>query len=398
MSFEVGACVLGDALETMRTWPDNCVNAVVTSPPYWGLRDYGMAGQYGLESSIGEYLTRMTQLFAEVRRVLAVDGTLWLNMGDSYYSKGHSGGWGGENSTINGKGSQEAFRAGQRAREPHRRGGRRAKAERPKNLVGAPWRLAFALMDDGWFCRSDVVWSKPNPMPESVNDRPTRSHEYLFQMTKSSRYFFDAEAFKEPVTGTAHDRGTGSNPKTGVGWGYTEDDPKPRAVKPVAGWANGADHSAIGHATDKQSGHGRRHAGFNDRWNETKADQAAARGARTRDGTKFGREPGWRSRQNASFSESVVEQVDRRNRRTVWTIPTQPMSDAHFATFPEELVEPCVLASSRPGDVILDPFMGSGTTAVVAERLGRRWIGCEINPDYLKIQARRLQQRSMVLE
>jgi site-specific DNA-methyltransferase (cytosine-N4-specific) len=232
----------------------------------------------------------------------------------------------------------------------------RVEGLKPKDLVGQPWRLAFALQDAGYYLRQDIVWHKPNPMPESVRDRCTKAHEYLFLLTKNEKYFYDFAAMQEPVSGGAHARGSGVNPK---------------AVVP-AGW----DTSAGGHRalTGRYAGTG---VGF---------------------GRGYDKVAKPRAKQNASFSAAVKDLVDTRNRRSVWSIPTQSFDGAHFATFPEALVEPCILAGSRPGDIVFDPFMGSGTVASVAQRLGRRWLGAELNPDYIALQAERTRQPGLVLE
>jgi DNA modification methylase len=200
---------------------------------------------------------------------------------------------------------------------------------KPKDLVGIPWRLAFALQDAGWYLRSDIIWSKPNPMPESVTDRPTKAHEYIFLLTKSAKYFYNADAIKEAATGNAHARGNGVNPKAKM-------------------------------------------PGANSRVHVTHT----------------GAKP--QSRQNESFSAAVCGLVDERNARTVWTIGTQPYAEAHFATFPEELPRRCIMAGSREGDTVLDPFLGSGTTAAVAVRLGRQYIGIELNEDYAELAKKRI--------
>lgn len=318
------------------------VQCVVTSPPYWGLRDYGVPGQFGLERTWLRHVARMRGVFRLVRAALAIDGVLWLNYGDSYHTGKESGGI-GENSTINGKGNHEEFRKANRARHsrivpPDVRGPnrRRQMGLKPKDLIGMPWRVALALQADGWWLRSDIVWHKPNPMPESIQDRPTKAHEYVFLLAKSAQYYYDAAAIRDP----AHPRGHGINPK-------------------VQGWAYGpGSHSAKDHARAKQA---------------------------LRDSTKFGRGAGWRQKQNASFSAAIADLVAEKNARTVWTIPTQPYEGAHFATFPQGLVARCILASSRPGDVVLDPFMGSGTVGKVATDLGRNFIGCELNPEYVAL-------------
>ncbi|MGR8911781.1 MULTISPECIES: DNA-methyltransferase [Enterobacteriaceae] len=258
----------GDALSVLRRLPSGSVRCIVTSPPYWGLRDYGIDEQIGLESSMTQFLNRLVTIFSEAKRVLTDDGTLWVNIGDGYTS------------------GNRGYRA------PDKKNPARAMAVRPdtpeglkpKDLIGIPWRLAFALQQDGWYLRSDIVWNKPNAMPESVKDRPTRSHEFLFMLTKSEKYYYDWEAVRE----------------------------------------------------EKEKG------GF-------------------------------------------------RNRRTVWNVNTKPFSGAHFATFPTELIRPCILASTKPGDYVLDPFFGSGTVGVVCQEEDRQYVGIELNPEYVEIAVNRLQ-------
>jgi len=254
----------GDALRVLQRLPPESVQCVVTSPPYWGLRDYEMDEQIGLEPTLPQFINRLVGVFAEVRRVLRDDGIFWLNIGDGYTSGNR--GW----------------------RAPDKKNPARAMSIRPdtpeglkpKDLMGIPWRVALALQDDGWYLRADIVWNKPNAMPESVKDRPTRAHEYLFMLTRSERYFYDAK--------------------------------------------------------------------------------------------------------------SIVE-INGRNCRSVWSVNTQPFAGAHFATFPPKLVEPCIRASSRPGDFVLDPFFGSGTVGVVSQELDRRYVGIELNPSYVDIAVERLE-------
>ncbi len=323
------------------------VQTCVTSPPYWGLRDYGHDGAYGLESSPEEYIDRMIEVFRAVRGVLADDGTLWLNMGDSYVAAPNTGtGW--ESSTLTKP--RGRARKVQIAQQASMRGGRIFPNMKRKDLVGIPWKLAFALREDGWYLRQDIIWHKPNPMPESVRDRCTKAHEYIFLLSKSERYFYDFDAMQEPVSGTANARGTGVNPKS-------------KSWKTPDGWDT----------SKGEGGHGSFH--------------------------RTGREKGKiRPKQNESFSAATAGLVEKRNKRSVWTIKTEAFPEAHFATFPRKLVEPCILAGSRSGDVVLDPFMGSGTTAQVAEHLGRQWIGCEINPEYSELQQRRLAQQCLPLD
>lgn len=271
----------------------------VTSPPYWGLRDYGATGQFGLERTWVRHVARSRAVFRLVRELLTDDGLLWMNYGDSY--AGAPGGWQGKN----GQRASRTFTA--RIDLPKRGNGLK-----PKDLVGMPWRVALALQDDGWWLRSDIIWHKSNPMPESVVDRPTKAHEYVFLFAKSEQYYYAAEPLMEAASLNTHSRGR--TPIT------------PKSLK-----------------------------------------------------------AGWRTKQNPSMSAALVGKTDFRNARTVWTIPTQPFPGAHFATFPEALVARCVLAGSRPGDTVLDPFMGSGTVGKVATDLGRNFIGCELNPAYVEL-------------
>lgn len=259
----------GDAFQILQRIPPKSVQCVVTSPPYWGLRDYGIEGQIGLEQTLPQFLNKLIMIFSEIKRILKDDGTFWLNIGDGYTS------------------------GNRRWRAPDKKNPARAMNTRPdtpeglksKDLLGVPWRLALALQQDGWFLRSDIVWHKPNAMPESVKDRPTRAHEYIFLFSKSEKYFYDYESVKE------------------------------------------------------------------------------------RNGNKS------------------------RNRRSVWSINTQPFPKAHFATFPAQLITPCVLAGSKEDDIVLDPFFGTGTVGLVAESYGRKYIGIELHPDYVKLASKRLDTK-----
>jgi DNA modification methylase len=294
----------GDALEVLKTLPDSSVHCCVTSPPYWGLRDYGHDGQIGLESTPEAYAARMVEVFREVRRVLRDDGTCWVNLGDSYASSPSSGG--AQSSVLTG---------GEHKRTP-RMPYHRPKALKPKDLVGIPWRVAFALQADGWYLRQDIIWHKPNPMPESVRDRCTKAHEYIFLLSKSERYYFDAEAIAEPAI-NAGKVVTNNNGKNG------------------------------------QMG-----------------DFGATRGG-------FMRPEG-------------VTVKDTRNKRSVWTVTTKPYKGAHFATFPPDLIEPCIKAGCPEGGTVLDPFAGSGTTLAVATKLGRNSIGIELNAEYIELARARI--------
>ena len=336
-------CALhGDVLDRLREMPDESVNCIVTSPPYWGLRDYGIEGQIGLEATLGEYIEKMVTVFREARRVLRGDGTCWMNLGDLYASQ-PSWGRADHTSTLEGRKHSEMPFALKDERGRRTRGA--LGGLKPKDMVGLPWRLAFALQADGWYLRSDIIWHKSNPMPESAEDRPTRSHEYLFLLAKSSRYRYDADAIKEPVTGGAHARAP---------------------MKKPAGWETGG------------GGHGASHRDGRENGVSGVTPKSATPG------------PGNRIKANSSFHAATVGLVTKRNKRTVWTIATEGFTEAHFATFPTALVEPCVLAGCPIGGIVLDCFSGSGTTGVVALRHGRRYIGIEINSEYVEMSRRRI--------
>jgi DNA modification methylase len=370
--------LVGDCRELLKGLPDESVHCVVTSPPYWGLRDYGTAkweggdtgcdhrqqlggeggasakqntsagtqtiayrdncgkcgarridAQLGLEPTPQAYVENMVAVFREVRRVLRDDGTLWLNLGDSYNSIGHK---------KSGSGYGSTGLAGGIAQEHHPlRRENTAPGLKHKDLVGIPWRVAFALQADGWYLRQDIIWAKPNPMPESVRDRCTKAHEYLFLLAKSEQYFYDAEAIKEPVSDKTHAR---------------------RKIVP-AGWAVGEGaHTAVAHQTAK---------------NHRKVA-----------------EPGSGVKNNSSMDAALAVMPDNRNKRSVWTVPSAPFPEAHFATFPPALIEPCILAGSPPRGVVLDPFGGAGTTGLVADRLQRDAIIMELNPEYVKMATARI--------
>ena len=348
--FEIdnGRLYHGGCLDILKQMPDESIDCVVTSPPYWGLRNYSTDGQIGLEPTIQEYIDVMTEIFSEVKRVLKDDGTLWLNMGDTYATK--SGTYGGDE-------KYKGLHKGQGSSSTREQPDPKVNGLKHKDLCGMPWRVAFALQADGWYLRSDIIWHKPNPMPESVTDRPTKSHEYIFLMSKSTKYYYDAEAIKEQ---SKYPNGPNSpqNIKSPYGQGFTRKNRSP------TGWDTGnGDHKnkICRYKPDKQRGHGRRHAGFNDRWDHMTKEEQCSKGA---------------------------------NKRTVWTIPTQGYSEAHFATYPVNLIYPCIKAGCRPGGTVLDPFMGSGTTAIVAERLNRKWDGIEINQDYCDIAVDRIKKET----
>jgi len=294
--------ILGDSLEVLKTIPDNSVNCCVTSPPYFGLRDYGMEGQAGLEETPELYISKMTELFNEIWRVLKDDGTVWLNIGDSYAGSGK----GGQSEKVISIERKES------------RGEYKNKGAlyglKPKDLIGIPWMLAFSLRDAGWYLRQDIIWSKPNPMPESVTDRCTKAHEYIFLLSKSAKYYYDNEA-----------------------------------IKPIC--------------------------------------KTFDNGIRDRDNSKLNNTPG-----RTRMAGLVTNDYERANKRSVWTVTTKPYKEAHFATFPEELIVDCIKAGCPEGGTVLDPFFGAGTTGLVAKKLGRNYIGIELNPKYVEIAERRINK------
>lgn len=346
----------GDCVEMLRTMAAGSAQTCVTSPPYFGLRDYGLpptewpevryapmpglpeivvpaqACCLGLESSAADFIGHMVLVFREVHRVLRDDGTLWLNLGDSYAASGTTRWPNTGDGYGNGYGKHGAWHGGEKLRPA-------AGGLAPKNLLGIPWRVAFALQDDGWFLRQDIIWHKPNPMPESVRDRCTKAHEYLFLLSKAERYYFDLEAMREPAA---------------------SDNRRPVMGAPVPGKPLQSRGRAAGNKSHKY----------------VEAVSAGAEEHRTKAGL-------------LSIADAAY---DTRNRRSVWTVATRPYRGAHFATFPPSLIEPCVLAGSRLGDTVLDPFGGSGTTAAVAVKHGRDAVLCELNPDYLGLAAERIAE------
>ena len=306
---------LGDCREVMASLPEESVHTCITSPPYWGLRDYAAPGQLGLEDSPNEYVEHMVEVARGIRRCLRKDGTLWLNLGDSYIGGGNNR---GNRSPISDKQASNRGATGQCAE--HAKNIRNVSGLKAKDLAGIPWRVALALQDDGWYLRCDIIWSKPNPMPEPVRDRPTKSHEYIFLLSRSRHYYYDWRAASEPVVSI-----TGSGNKS------------------------------------------------------------------RKMGDEYGR-PG--SPRGASIP---WEPTATRNRRSVWTITPEPFRGAHFATFPTKLVEPCILAGSPVGGTVLDPFSGSGTVALVSARLGRNFVGAEINQEYISMSEERLSALQPVM-
>lgn len=320
--------LVGDCLASLRAMADQSVNTCVTSPPYFGLRDYGHAGQIGLEQTPDEFVAKLVEVFRGVRRVLRDDGTLWLNLGDSYGSAGgntHAGFNARYHGTQSVEDKQGQALDGVTERTVYTGLG-------AKNLLGIPWRVAFALQADGWTLRQDIIWHKPNPMPESVKDRCTKAHEYIFLLSKGPRYYFDSEAMQEDAIYGAR----GSQFDTGK---------------------TGAHQMGRASSAPRQS---KVRGEFNGKTNAL-AGREAFRAIR-----------------------------DTRNRRSVWTVATKPFKGAHFATFPPDLIEPCVLAGCPEGGTVLDPFGGAGTTGLVAARNSRNSILCELNPEYAAMAAERI--------
>ena len=312
MKPELNRIYLGDNLATMKTWDDGVAQTCVTSPPYYALRDYGVAGQIGLEASPDEFIAKLVDVFREVRRVLRDDGTLWVNMGDSYAA--------GRNGRCDeGRTALDGYKSKSTGSQAYRGV---PEGLKPKDMIGIPWMLAFALRADGWYLRSDIIWAKKNCMPESVTDRPTKAHEHIFLLAKSDRYFYDAEAIKEPVAESSIAR-------------VSQNDGRPN-------------------------------------WNTERERSGGVQNEQTMDINK------------------MVSADGLRNKRDVWHVSTQPFRGAHFATFPPNLIAPCVLAGAPRGGVVLDPFMGAGTTAMVAARHSRAFLGCELNPEYLAIAESRI--------
>lgn len=306
---EINKIYTEDALATLRRMPDELLDMCVTSPPYFGLRDYGVEGQVGLEKSPQEYIAKLVELFTELRRALKPQGTFWLNIGDSYAGSGK----GGQSEAKRSVGWQPTY-----ANKGELYG------SRGKELLGIPWRLAFALQDAGWYLRQDIIWHKKNPMPESVTDRCTKAHEYIFLLTKSPKYYFDHHGIKEPAKG----------------------------------WKGSEFH--VGKTAEHQL-------------NRSQRDRSLKR---NRNGI------------TRSLDKAYGE---TRHKRSVWHVASQPFKGAHFAVFPQKLIEPCVIAGCPPGGLIYDPFIGAGTTALVAIEHGRNWIGSELSPDYCQLARKRIE-------
>ncbi|MDR2883405.1 MAG: site-specific DNA-methyltransferase [Alistipes sp.] len=322
----------GDAKEVLSTLPDNSIDCCVTSPPYYGLRNYGVAGQIGLEQTPDEFIDRLVGVFREVRRILKPEGNLWIVIGDSYNGSGKAG----RNPEYMGRHTSFG-----KPHNPKTCGYPvRVAGLKPKDLTGIPWRLAFALQADGWWLRQDIIWQKPNPMPESVTDRCTKAHEYIFLLSKSRKYYFDRRAISEPVADSTVAR-------------CSQDVERQKGSDRVPGKTNGNMKACL-----PRYG-GDKYTATPDKFHQTK-------------------------------SGNMYDLRPTRNKRSVWTVSTKPCKEAHFATFPDTLIVDCIKAGCPPGGVVLDPFIGSGTTAVAALRNGRRYVGIELNPEYIEIAEKRI--------
>lgn len=335
MNIERNVIHLGDCLTGMQKLPNECIDCCVTSPPYWGLRDYGVDGQLGLEETPEQFIKKMVAVFSEVKRVLKPTGTLWVNIGDSYAATGKSRSdeQACRKSTLaGGKGNNIACKD-----QPNKI----VSGLKPKDLVGVPWMLAFALRTDGWYLRQDIIWSKNSVMPESVKDRCTKSHEYIFLLSKNQKYYYNQDSIKEVASNNTHARQ--SRAKAG--------------------------HKS--HPNDKSNG----------------IRPPKAQGI-----------PTGIIKNNESFNLALSKVVDMRNKRSVWVVNPEALSEAHFATFPQKLIEPCIKAGCPEDGIVLDPFMGAGTTGLVARKLNRNFIGFELNPEYITIAEKRLSNELGLFE
>ena len=340
----------GDSLTVLKTLPSESVNCCVTSPPYWGLRDYGVEGQLGLEKTPEEYVAKMVEVFREVRRILKARGTLWLNIGDSYCANAN-------NTKV-----QSGFAKNRtRGNQPiYKTNSYRGNGLKGKDLVGIPWMVAFALRGAGWYLRQDIIWNKPNPMPESVKDRCTKAHEYIFLLSKSAKYYYNQDAIREPIKDAsilrlAQDIENQKGNARACG-GMKKNVP--------TGWAN-----------SKNFNEG--YPGVKKRFKPEEAGSGALNNC-GRSGYFDGK-------------GKLIVGVTA-NKKSVWTITTKPFKEAHFATFPPEIPETCIKAGCPQGGVVLDPFFGAGTTGVVAKKLCREFIGIELNKKYIEIAERRIEK------
>ena len=322
--------ILGNAIEVLKELPAESIDCCVTSPPYYQLRDYGITGQIGLEQTVEEYISKLVVVFSEVKRVLKPDGTLWVNIADSYSGSNK----GSSNYPDNAKKYKQGTNKGMLGAKL-----KAVKSSKPKDLLGVPWLLALALRNDGWYLRQDIIWEKPNCMPESVKDRCRKAHEYIFLLSKSRKYYFDWEAIQEPCVG--FDK---SAPRGSQTWGHPNSGRRKGNRKTFRGGGAYTNNASFDNSTDKQ--------------NET--------------------------------AGNVPNDKGLRRKRSVWSVATKGIKEAHFATFPKKIVEPCVLAGSRKGGTVLDPFAGSGTVGLVAKENERGFVLIELSPEYSKIIKKRI--------
>jgi DNA modification methylase len=341
-----------DCLTFLKQMPDNFIDCCVTSPPYYGLRDYGVNGQIGLEETPKQYVQKLVEIFREVNRVLKPEGTLWLNLGDSYANNGC-------NSSQVGGFTGERIRAGKKGIMDSRP--RKIPENlKPKDLIGIPWMVAFDLRADGWYLRQDIIWHKPNPMPESVTDRCTKSHEYIFLLSKSQRYYYDQKAIKQPIDDASVLR-------------LAQQIKDQKGSDRIPGKTNG---------NMKAVGPGRKPRPDDNRG----GNQGTGRGipAMAIDGNGVNGHSGYFDSCGNLIGDGMA------NKKSVWTVSTMPFKEAHFATFPEKLIVDCIKAGCPENGIVLDPFMGAGTTALVARKLNRNYIGIELNAEYIKIAEKRI--------
>lgn len=357
-----------DCLVGLKNLPENCIDCCVTSPPYYGLRDYGTPEQIGLEETPDQFVAKLVDVFTEVRRVLKPEGTLWLNLGDSY-----AGSWGNSGGKNRGNGSQREIVNGSIIKDqdirngffvPSAKYGFKDLFIKPKDLIGIPWMVAFALRSSGWYLRQDIIWHKPNPMPESVTDRCTKSHEYIFLMSKSQKYYYDIDAIRTPVKDSTVQR-------------MMQQIEDQKGSERIPGKTNGS-MKAVGPGRKPRTG-----------VDTNGGNQASEIGIKAYSHRGTGDKKLTGHSGNFDATGNIIGD-GMANKKSVWTVTTKPFSEAHFATFPQDLIVDCIKAGCQEGGVVLDPFMGAGTTAVVARKLNRNYIGYELNAEYIRIAETRL--------
>lgn len=355
---QVDNIIVGNSLNELKKLPSESIDCCVTSPPYWGLRDYGCSEQIGLEKSPELYIENITKIFNEVFRILKPKATLWLNISDSYAGSG-------KGSFTHPK-TNNKWKQGTNIGISHSSGKKelihnfKSEGIKPKDLIGIPWMVAFALRESGWYLRQDIIWSKPNPMPESVKDRCTRSHEYIFLFSKSKKYYYDYESIMTPVKNATVRR-------------MIQDIENQNGSNRAVGKTNGNMKAVVPKRNPIPS-------------DNRKGNQGTGGIPIGLNGSKF------KNHQNYMDEEGNLIHGSKANKKSVWEVSTKPFKDAHFATFPQDLIVDCIQAGCPEGGIVLDPFMGSGTTAIVAKKLNRNFIGIELNEDYVKITKKRLHK------